>query len=435
MPLLDLSLVTGTLLRLLRLRVNPLWASLFPPAPPPPTVSYTGAPSASATGEQTLGMFLYHVNEDAHFKNQPPYYRDQPPIRFAPMGLLLHYQLYAYASDGDAESIMSRTQRLFGLALKTLHDYPSIDRTTEIGGTPVFVAELQGSDNVLRIVLRNVSTTDATNFWNAGTQGVRLAAYYEVCATLLEPDRPMSGSGRVLRYGVQIFVNGAPRLDTSRSKITFRVPGETADRTAEVQPGESAQDENIYFDGTDLHGDATTLLIKRAGWDDPEEVGSDWGVIAGVDTIYAKVQARAGSHDVVPGVYTAAARVTRNRRMPDGSTRAFPQASNAVPFTVTPLITSPPYNLPAVAAADIVTVTGGVFQHADVPAANVRIIVGGEPVPREPTAGLTAGHFIIDSANQIRIQFPITGVASGAVVPLRIIVNGAENAPRWVQVP
>lgn len=435
MPLLDLSLVTGTLLRLLRLRVNPLWASLFPPLPPPPTVSYTSAPSANATGEQTLGLFLYHVNEDAHFKNQPPYYRDQPPIRFAPMGLQLQYQLYAHAADGDIDSIMTRTQRLFGLALKTLHDYPSLDRSTQIGPDFVFVPELQGTDNILRIVLKGVSASDATNFWNAGTQNVRLAAYYEVGATLLEPDRPMRGSGRVLRYGVQMFVHGAPRLDTSRGTVTFRIPGETLDRTAEVQPGEAAIGENIQFDGTDLNGDATTLLIRRGDWDDAEEVGAEWGVIAGEDTIFAQVQDRAGAQAVVPGIYTAAARVTRNRRMPDGSTRAFPQASNAVPFTVAPSITNPAHNAIAVAAANVVTVTGGVFQHAAVPPEDVRVIVGGEPVPIEPSPALTPGHFEIVSPTQLRFQFPIGALTSGAVLPLRIIVNGAENAPRWVQVP
>ncbi len=434
MPLLDLSLVTGTLLRLLRFRVTPLWASLYPPIPPPPAVNYTAAPSANVTGDQTLGMFLYHTNEDAHFKNQPAYYKDQPPIRFSPMGLQLHYQLYAHAAEGDIDSIMTRAQRLFGLALKTLHDYPSIDQTTRIGADFIFVPELQGTDNVLRIVLKNLSTNDATNFWNAGTQNVRLAAYYEVSTTLLEPDRPMRGSGRVLRYGVQVFVHGAPRLDTSRSIVTFRIPGETIDRTAELQPGEAATGENIYFDGTDLSGDATTLLINRSDWDDAEEVGPEWGVIAGVDTIFAQVQTRAGARDIVPGIYSAAARVTRNRRMPDGTMRAFPQSSNSVPFTVAPTITNPAHNAIAVAAADIVTVTGGIFDHADVLPENVRVIVGGEPIPLA-TGALVAGRFEIVSATQLRFQFPIAGLTSGAVLPLRIIVNGAENAPRWVQVP
>ena len=82
------------------------------------------------------------------------------------------------------------------------------------------------------------------------------------------------------------------------------------------------------------------------------------------------------------------------------------------------------------------TITGNVFQHADVSPENVRVIIGAEPIPIEPGArGLTAGHFEIVNATQLRIQFPVTGLGSGATLPLRVIVNGAENFPRWVQVP
>lgn len=438
MPVLDLSLVTTTLVRLLQMRVDQLWASFFPPSPPnppPPTITYSGLSSASLAGDQALGMFLYSATEDPHFKNQPPIYKDHPPVRFTPMGLQLQYQLVAHAAElGDPPSAILRSQRLFGLALKTLHDFPCLDRNTTIGGL-VFPPELQGTDNVIRISLRNIPPSEATNFWTAGNQAVRLAAYYEVSATLLEPDRPQMLSGRVLRYGIQVFVNGAPRLDSSRTTVRFRIPGESADRTAEVRPGEAAIGENIFFEGSDLSGGATTLLIKRFDWNSAQEVGVDWGLIAGTDSILAQVQGHAGSESIVPGIYSASAKVTRTRQMPDGSMRAFPQVSNAVPFTVAPQISNPAYNAVATAIANIVTVTGSVFQHADVAPENVRVIIGAEPIPLEPTAALTAGHFEIASPTQLRIQFPIPNLVSGATLPLRVIVNGAENPPRWVQVP
>jgi hypothetical protein len=88
-----------------------------------------------------------------------------------------------------------------------------------------------------------------------------------------------------------------------------------------------------------------------------------------------------------------------------------------------------------VAVANIVTITGNVFQHADVKPEDVRVIIGAEPVPIETGLALTAGHFEIVSATQLRIQFPIAGLVTGATLPLRVIVNGAENSPRWVQVP
>jgi Pvc16 N-terminal domain len=436
MSLIDLSLVTTTLLRLLQARVDPLWASLFPPLPPPPTITYTGvSPASGLSADQALGMFLYYASEDPHFKNQPPVFRDQPPVRFTPMGVQLQYQLFAQTAElGDPDGAALRAQRLFGLALKALHDFPSLDRNTSFGGL-IFPPELQGTNNVIRITKKNIAPNEVTNFWTAGSQAVRLAAYYEVSATLLEPDRPQVLSGRVLRYGIQIFVNGAPRLDVSRATVRFQIPGETSDRTVEVTPGEAAIGENISFEGTDLNGDATTLLIKRADWDEAQEVGIDWGVVAGTDFILTQVHPQASAEDIVPGFYTAAARVTRFRQMPDGSIRSFPQKSNEVPFTVTPAITNPAYNAVAVAVANIVTVTGSVFQHADVEPGNVRVIIGSEPVPLEPALVLTAGHFEIVSATQIRIQFPIAGLASGATLPLRVIVNGAEHSPRWVQVP
>ena len=438
MSLLDLSLVTTTLLRLLKARVDPLWAELFPPVPPPPTITYTGVSSDKLTDDQALGLFLYSVAEDPHFKNQPPIYQDKPPVRFTPMGLQLQYQLVSHANDlGDAASAILRSQRLFGLALKTLHDFPSIDKSTQISGGPVFPSALQGTDNVLRINLRNIAPNEITNFWTAGNQFVRLAAYYEVSATLLEPDRPQLKGQRVLRYGVQIFVNGAPRLDTSSSTVTFHIPGEANDRTAEVRPAEAASGENVTFEGTDLTGDATTLLIRKTGWDEPQEVSTDWGVAAGPASILAQVKSAAGSKDVVPGVYSASARVTRFRTMPDGTTRAFSQESNQVPFTVSPTITNPAYNAVAVAVGpqNIVTVDGGIFQHPDVASDSVRVVVGPEPLVLEPTAILSPGHFEIVNPTRLRFRFPLAGVTSGATLPLRVIVNGAENAPRWVLVP
>jgi hypothetical protein len=81
-----------------------------------------------------------------------------------------------------------------------------------------------------------------------------------------------------------------------------------------------------------------------------------------------------------------------------------------------------------------VTVTGFIFQHPDVAPENVRVFVGPEPVLLETSLALTAGHFEIVSPTQLRFRFPLAGVTAGATLPLRVIVNGAENAPRWVQV-
>ncbi len=67
--MIDLSLVTTTLLDLLKARVDVLGA--LPPTLLP--ITYTGVSSAQLAGDHhALAMFLYHANEDPHFKNQPP---------------------------------------------------------------------------------------------------------------------------------------------------------------------------------------------------------------------------------------------------------------------------------------------------------------------------------------------------------------------------
>jgi Pvc16 N-terminal domain len=435
MPLLDLSQATQTLSNLLERRVKNGLAALGQPAPVINGLTISGLPVDKLTGDQTIGIFLYHVTEEAQYKNLPPVSSDQPPVRFRPMGLNLYYQLSAH-SDLIGNQSAPRVHMLFGLALKALHDFPCIDATTILNGTPVFPPALQGTDNIFRIVLQAIQSNEAPHYWTGGSQPLRLAAYYIVSTALLEPEPPSVFAGRVLRYGVHTFVRGAPRLDASRSTVTFRVPGEAVDRDVEVQPAEAPVGTEIRFHGTDLAGDQTTLLLKNSRFNEPVEIGSTWGVIATDDQITATVSAQIGTFDTLPGIYSAIAKVVTRRRMSDGSFRSFAQTSNEVPFLVTPAVTNPPINTVATTNAQgVVIISGGIFDHPDIPADAVSVMVGPRSVPREPTGTLTPGHFRVSSPTQLRFRFPIGGLNSGDVLPFRIVVNGAENAPRWVAVP
>ncbi|SRR6266446_2695348 len=438
MPLLDLSLATQTLSNLLERRVKAGLTALGLPANVINGLDISALPADKLTGGQTLGIYLYHISEDAHFKNLPPLSQDQPPVQFRPMGLNLYYQLNAH-SDAAGDAGPRRAQLLFGLALKALHDFPSIDFSTVLNGTQVFPTALQhDKDTCFRIVLQAIQAPEAPHYWTGGTQPLRLAAYYIVSVVLLEPERPSQYAGRVLRYGVHTFVRGAPRLDASSSTVTFRAPGETLDTQIEVQPAEVPIGGQIRFHGIDLTGDDTTLLLKNARFPDGLEVGSTWGVAATEDQISATAAAQIGTFDTVPGIYSAIAKVTTRRRMPDGSIRSFAQTSNEVPFLITPGITSPPASPNPVATANaqgIVVVTGGVFAHPDIDPEAVKVMVGPQEIPR--ASALTAGHFWVNPAQtaQLSFQFPIAGLNSGETYPFRIMINGAENAPRWVTVP
>jgi hypothetical protein len=449
MPLLDLSLVTSTWQNVIQRRVRTGLVALNQPSTVLTALSVSALPPDQLTGDVTLGFYLYHATESATLKNHPPPSQDTPPVRYTPMGVDLFYQLTAHSGLlGENGPMMA--QRLFGLAVKALRDFPVVNRNIQVEGLPAFPTELQGTDNIFRITLQTVASAEASQFWTAGTQSVRLSAYYQVSATLLEPEPPGRYSGRVLRYGVFSFVSGSPRLDTSRSTITYRLPGETTDREATIQPAEAPVGGRLTFQGSELAGDETTLLIKYPDFDDPIEVGLDWGVSATTDTIYATVQPMAGTQTILPGFYTAMAKATRRKRMPDGTLRDFTGTSNEVPFVVAPLITTP--SATTAAAADlngIVVVQGYLFHHPDLEGADVKVIAGTD-LPRETSGTLTPGHFevvdgttlappvVLDDASRpfvIRFRFPITGTNSGDILPLRVLINGAENAPRWVEVP
>jgi hypothetical protein len=252
-----------------------------------------------------------------------------------------------------------------------------------------------------------------------------------VTPVLLEPEKPESLRGRVLRYGVFSFVRGAPHLDASQAAVQFKVPGETSPRTIVVQPAEASVGGNISVLGTELSADSTTLLLNNRAFPEPIEVGPDWGVLATATQITATVQPNAQLSAVVPGVYTARARVAETRVMPDGSTRVFANLSNEVPFLVTPSITalSPP------AADGTITVTGGVFKNTAIAADAIQVLTGGNVLQPVAIGPLAAGEFLVVNPTTINFRFPATGFVSGAQAMLRIIINGAENAPVWVQAP
>lgn len=435
--LLDLSLVTGALVNLIDKYIKATPVTLAG------GFDVTPEPRDKLKGEHAIGIYLYHITEDAHFKNLPPTSADVPPLRYTPMGLSLHYQLSAFSSL-DGKTGVYKEQTLMGLAIKALRDYPVIDDSTEIGPSPakVFPDDLSHGDNRFRISLTPVLFNEALNYSTSGDRPLRLSTYYQVSVALLEPEKPTLRAGRVLKYGVFTFTRGTPRLDGSRATITFTIPGETSASKVEAQPAEvsvrnlvtNTGGEIIFF-GSDLAGDETTLLIKNKRFAEPIEVGMDWGVTATDDRVFAVVYPTAGSLTILPGMYSAAARVTTHQMDPDNKMRTFIKNSNEMPFIVTPRIT----NISA-PAADVVTVTGAVFQDPVTPPEpetieSIEVFVGANKLPPAGNGGLNPGEFEVTDAGTLKFKFPIAGINTGETVPFRLIINGAESAPNWVTAP
>jgi hypothetical protein len=427
--LLDVSRVTSTLVKLLETEVprSPVWPSAVTVTvkPDPPDQIADGA-------SNVLGMYLYHLTEDPGTKGLPPVGPGQPPVRFTPMGLNLHYQLSAHVGETGGAGGTLQEQKLIGCAAKALHDYPMIDDTTTIAGVKILDGGLRNAGNRLRIYLQPVPFSEAVSYWTAGSTPLRLATYYEVSIVMLEPQRPASATGRVLSYGVQAFTEAMPRLEGSVSTLTFTPPGASAARELELRPAQAPVGGQVRFLGTGLVGTTTELLLGSPRFAAP--VVADWTPAVRDDAITATIAATASGEDVLPGIYAASARVTRRLATPSGSPD-FEQVSNVAPFVVSPTVAP----LPAPAAGAL-TVTGGVFLHPELDQKEVEVYVGptrlvNKPPPATgPTPALTAGQFRATAANTLDVRLP-AGLPSGQALPFRVLVNGAESEPRWLTIP
>ena len=144
-----------------------------------------------------IGFYLFHIQENSHYKNYPPQGNDPAPVKYTPMGLNLFYQMSAnWKIDGVLD--VYEEQKLMNDAIKALHDTPEIVKT------------VAGKDVHIKITMQTLSPSESVQYWAASETSVRLSTYYEVSVVFLEPEKPSSYAGRVLSYGNYVFLMGSP---------------------------------------------------------------------------------------------------------------------------------------------------------------------------------------------------------------------------------
>ncbi|HEY0858082.1 MAG TPA: Pvc16 family protein [Albitalea sp.] len=432
MALLDLSLVTRCFTTLLggRIPTFPDWPAATP------LLASAGAPDL-VNAAHALSFYLYHVREDAHTKSQDWPVNDAVPQRFRPMGLTLYYVMTPRSNIVDANLRALADQLVMGLALKTMRDLPVIDDTSSVdtNGGPVLLmpATLRGRNNRLRALLQPTPANEAAQYWQAGTNPLRLAAYYEVAATLLEPEEPQTRRGRVLMVGVHSMVRGQPRIESTSNTITFMPPGELDPRVIELSPAEVPFGQTLAVRGADLKGDITTLLLNHRDFAEPVEADAAWALTTNGSLLTVTVQPTAGAQALLPGIYGAIVRTTARHTLPDGSQRDFDAFSNQSGFVIAPAIVS------VVAAGPMLTITVDNFEPHLLAQGELLLFAGPTRLVRVGAGPPGAGEFFTPAAppaarTTLRFQFP-AGVVSGSVLPLRLVVRGAESGPWWETVP
>ena len=414
MALIDLSEVTIAVMKLIKdAFVPPVWTTPQPQVLPEPPNKLT------MTG---LGFYLYHVQENAAFKNYPAPGQDRPPIRFTSLALNLYYQLSANFQRDLGTGALDE-QHMMGIAMKTLHDNPVI----------LLPNGPDGSENRCKISLQPIPYSEAVHYWTAGTSPIKLAAYYELHVVLLEPERTQSVAGRVLSYGAFVFPDGMPRISGSRNKISFTIPGTATIQQLTLEPAQVATLGNVDFYGSGYAGDSIALQVYSANWTGALLADSSWNLsltannqitVTVPETVL--VPGVINPVNVLPGNYTAQVCVSKQLVTSNGETRTIINNSNQFPFTVTPRIDSVVF-----IAANTVEVKGFFFAFpAPTLPPSVDLFLGATHL----VLNAASPGFTVTAQNIIHITLP-PAVISGQQIPLRIMIGGAESSPVWIIVP
>lgn len=445
MALLDISLVTQTLINLIQFRFmasptwNPTGTNNTPPvSPQPPDILKS----------ESVGLYLYHIKEETQNKNISPPGNDNPPVRYIPMGLSLYYQLTAHSNLQTDQATLNE-QKMMGIAIKALHDYPVIDDDTDIEDLQgnihiVFPLGLRDNNNRLRIVLHPIDQHEATSYWTAGSTAMRLAAYYQISVVLLEPEESRSRTGRVLTYDISTFIGGGPRIDGCTNTTSFKIPGKIETNQIELRPAQVPVGEQVVFLGTGFEGGTAELLIKNTKWDKFYPVDDTWGLIFSAKGACMNVQKTITDDNgnpitILPGIYSATIRVKKQITIPGGQLREIEHMSNECPFMISPIIDNAIENIfiVPVTVDKTIIIKGYIFlaEEANEPFyPSLNVYVGNMKLRGiKSTQALTAGDFKVDGS-EIKLLIPTGLDPAFTYFPLRIFINGAETSPNWIKV-
>jgi hypothetical protein len=421
MPVPDIRYITRTLARMVQehMRVSPIWMPRAAPvvSPQPPDQS----------GGAELTLFLYHVGRDPALMTLPPPPPETAP-HFAPLGLILNYQLTAHPQTNDIAGAED-AQVALSAAMLAFHEHALLSHASRPGGIALFnTVGIDDADVVLRTSMQPVSQAEAVGYWTPGDTPARLAVYYQVAAQLEPVDVTRVGP-RVFAYGLGVFASGEPRLFAAESRLDLRRANGTTERVV-LRPAEVPYGGRVTFIGGNLAGDEIRLVLESDSWADPVEVGAEWAVQVADGEVSATPAPTAQGRDVPPGTYRAKVQVTRMMTGGDGQPLTVLYLSNPLTFSITPQtdgLTGPD-------AAGIVTVTGRGFAPPGGVPGDAAMTLLGQPLTLGAGPNPGPGEFIVDSDTGLRFQADAT-TPPGRPLPVRVLIRGASAPPLWVTLP
>jgi hypothetical protein len=447
MPLPDLHRVTKAIRTLIEDKASLAFDGV------PGSVKTSGAsPQDSVSGtDPVVNVYLFHLLENAHYKNQPPRKGSGPvPIQHIPIGLDLHYVVTTRVPDAGTDDLrVEGEHRLLGIVSKVVHDFPIVSDS-------LFTTPILGEGNHFDLILRPVPLEEAINFWHADeTHLARPSLFLEARVVQLEPEEPQILPGIVLTLGAFVLPGPGPRLSGSQSQLAFVPPSQsvrkvTADpaRVALFEDGQDPwltapdaaaqllilQNNRVELQGTGFGASDRLLELRRVGSapvrvdlerDPAGVVNAEWSFEITSSSIrfgfFTSVTDASGVDvPLLPGIYTA-------RVLLEEEPRA--RVSNQLAFAVVPQIRG----ITAL-GGDLfaVVVMGAYLTDATL---ELELVVGDQIFELVALADLdSSGEFAVFDASTLRFRRP-TQPGDTFPLPVNVIINGAAATPAWLEGP
>ncbi|MFC4260991.1 DUF4255 domain-containing protein [Marinobacter lacisalsi] len=133
------------------------------------------APGGDLSSQFVVSLYLYHIDQNRHLRNQPPLRTGSDELRRPPLPLQLRYLVTPLDSE-------TNNHLMLGRILQHCHDHPTID---SIEGRPLDTSH-GGASSEIRIRLESLTLEQLAQIWNAFNQPFRLATVLLVEAVVID---------------------------------------------------------------------------------------------------------------------------------------------------------------------------------------------------------------------------------------------------------
>lgn len=353
--------------------------------------------------EPQLNLFMYYVSLNPALRNLdlPAYDAAGNRVSNPPLALNLHYLVSAY---GSTQTAQLAAETLLGWAMKVFHDNPvvppqkiqdalsSVAATTSAAAKLVSASTLAGQFEHIRITPEALTTEEIYRLWPAFQAPYRPSSAFQVSVVVIQ-DTTMVTSGPPVRH-----------------RRIVALPLQSPVITA-ISPAMAAAGQVLTITGANFLGQTITdtlVSFDNAAQASPTVLRGD----------LLKV--------TLPGNLQAGTRMVRVQRQVTFPGEAKPRPG----FTSSP---APFQLLPTIQDASPVQATHGSSLTLTVNppvgrTQQVTVYVGdqGIPVPAPlPLPGAPASSAAVTVT--VPADIPVTGVAAGDGVPIRVEVDGASS--------